>query len=92
MSVIIKIYQSKMINEVLTAASFSEVKNNIDTTFLNLKKQSVSENEIMALVEETLQELKSLNQSRLPYHQYANIISAKVHLRELQLQLLNVIN
>jgi len=44
------------------------------------------------LVDDTLKELKTLNQNKLSYDQNANIITAKVHLKELQLQMMNVIN
>jgi hypothetical protein len=43
-------------------------------------------------MDETIMELKSLNQTKLPYRQYANIITAKIHLTELQLKMFNVIN
>ena len=81
-----------MVNEVLTASSFGEVKSNIDATLLSLQKQNVSGDNILSFLDSTLKEFKSLNQSRLPYDQYANIITAKVHLKELQLRMFNVIN
>ncbi|MCU7552291.1 hypothetical protein OCK74_24440 [Chitinophagaceae bacterium LB-8] len=81
-----------MINELLNAASFAEVKYKIDATLLKLKDQNILESRIMKFMDDTIMELKSLNQTKLPYQQYANIITAKVHLTELQLQMFNVIN
>jgi hypothetical protein len=81
-----------MINEVLSACSLGEVKNAINTTIVKLKQQGASENQIAALMDGTLKELRALNESKLPYDQYANLISAKVYIRELELQLFNVIN
>ena len=90
MSIIIKIYQSKLISEVLLASCFSEVKDRVKNTFSSLKKQNVSDDEILKLVDHTLKELKTLNQSKLSYDQHANIITAKMHLKQLQLQIMNV--
>ena len=92
MSIIIKIYQNKLINEVLAASCFREIKNSINDTFSSLKKQSVDDDQVLVLVDDTLKELKTLNQSKLSYDQHANIITAKIHLKELQLQMMNVIN
>ena len=92
MSIIIKIYQNKLINEVLAASTFQEVKNGINDTFSALKKQNVADKQVLDLVEEALKELKSLNQRKLSYDQHANIISAKLQLQQLQLQMTNVTN
>ena len=92
MSIIIKIYQSKLISEVLLASCFSEVKDRVKNTFSSLKKQNVSDDEILKLVDHTLKELKTLNQSKLSYDQHANIITAKMHLKQLKLQIMNVIS
>jgi hypothetical protein len=92
MAIIIKIYQSKLISEVLAAPGFPEVKDGINNTFSSLKKHNVGDDQILKLVEHTLKELKILNQSKLSYDQHANIITAKVHLQQLQLQMMNVIN
>lgn len=92
MSIIIKIYQSKLISEVLAAPGFPEVKNNINSIFYSLKKQSVGDDQVLQLVDQILQELKILEQSRLSYEQHANIISAKMHLQQLQVQMMNVVN
>jgi hypothetical protein len=91
MSIIIKIYQSKLISELLAAPGFPEVKDSINNTFASLKKQNVGDEEILKLVDHTLKELKTLDQSKLSYDQHANIITAKVHLQQLQLQIMSVI-
>lgn len=92
MSISIKIYQNKLINEVLAASCFREVKDGIDDTFSGLKKQNVTGDRVLDLVDDTLKELKTLNQRKLSYDQHANIITAKVYLQQLQLQMMNVIN
>jgi hypothetical protein len=92
MSIIIKIYQSKLVSEILAAPGFSEVKDGINNMFSSLKKHNVGDDQVFKLVEHTLKELKILNQSKLSYDQHANIITAKVHLQQLQLQMMNVIN
>jgi hypothetical protein len=92
MSVSIKIYQNKLINEVLAASCFRDVKNGINDTFFGLKKQNVADDQVLVLVDDTLKELKNLNQRKLSYDQHANIITAKLHLKQLQLQMMNVIN
>jgi hypothetical protein len=92
MAVMMKIYRSKMITEVVSASSFREVKSSIDATVSKLKEQNVSEQEILKLIDEMLNELKALSQCKLSYHQDANIISANVHLEELRLLLFQAIN
>jgi len=92
MSIIIKIYQSKLISEVLTAPGLREVKNGINNTFSSLKTQNVGDGEVLKLVDHTMKELRTLNQSKLSYDQHANIISAKEHLKQLQLEMINVID
>ena len=92
MATILKIYQTKLIHEVLTAACFREVKSNINKTFSSLTKQNIADDQILVLVADTLKELKALHQSKLSYDQHANVITAKVYLKELQLQMFNVIN
>lgn len=88
MSVIMKIYRSKVISEVLSSSSYEEVKSSIDATYSKLKEQNVSEYEIIKLIDEMLLELKSLIQYNLTYLQNANVISAKVLLKEHRLLLL----
>jgi hypothetical protein len=88
----VNIYRDRLIQDVLRACSFHEVKNTIDNTFSRLKKQQMADYQLMKLVDDTVSELEILNQARLSYDQYANIITAQVHLKELQLQMLNVIN
>ena len=92
MSIIIKIYQSKLISEVLAARSNPEVKDGIDKTFSSLKKQNICHNQVLKLAAQTLNELKTLNQSKLSHEQHANIITAKLHLEQLKLQITNTIN
>jgi hypothetical protein len=87
-----KVYQDRIIQDVLSACSFPEVKNAIDKTFSRLKKQHMADEQLMKLVDDTVNELEILHQTRLPYDQCANIITARVHLKELQLKMLNVIN
>ena len=88
----VRSYQHKMISGILNASSFREVRNCIDAALSKLKGQDAKESHIITLIGDTLKELKKLNEAKLPYDQHANIISAEVHLTELQLQAFNVIN
>jgi hypothetical protein len=92
MTIIIKIYQNKLISGVLAASCFREVKSGINSTLAGLVSQDTPYENLLILVDSTLKELRSLNQTKLSYDQHANIISAKVLLKELQLQMMNVIN
>ena len=88
MSIIIKIYQSKLISEVLAARSNPEVKDGIDKTFSSLKKQNISDNQVLKLAAHILNELKTLNQTKLSHEQHSNIITAKLHLEQLESQMI----
>ena len=88
MSIIIKIYQSKLISEVLAARSNPEVKDGINKTFSSLKKQNISDNQVLKLAAHILNELKTLNQTKLSHEQHANIITAKLHLEQMQSQMI----
>jgi hypothetical protein len=86
MKTIIKIYRNNLVCDILSATCFSELKSNIDTIISKIRSQNLTENQMLILFNETLQELKQLNEGRLPYDQHANIISAKNILKELRLQ------
>jgi elongation factor P--beta-lysine ligase len=84
MSVIMKIYRSNLVNDILMAVSFQEVKTRIQENIEKLKAQKVPDNDIDKFIAITLTDLKDLNQSALGYDQYANIITAKVFLEEIK--------
>jgi len=84
MSVIMKIYRSNLVNDILMAASFQEVKARIQENVEKLKAQKVPDKDIEKFIAITLTDLQDLNQSVLGYDQYANIITAKVFLEEVK--------
>jgi hypothetical protein len=84
MSVIMKIYRSNLVNDILMAVSFQEVKTRIQENIEKLKAQKVPDKDIDKFIAITLTDLNDLNQSALGYDQYANIITAKVFLEEIK--------
>jgi len=85
MKTIMKIYQNNLVSDILNASTFSDLKSSIETVISKLRSQDLPENQVAILFNETLRELKLLNEARLPYDQHANIISAKNILKELWL-------
>lgn len=83
MSVVMKIYRSNLVNDILMASTFQEVKERINESIIKLKAQKISPNDLDKYIVTTLADLKDLNESALGYDQYANIITAKVYLKEL---------
>ena len=83
MSVVMKIYRSNLVNDILTASTFLEVKDRINESIVKLKAQNISPKDLDKYIVTTLADLKDLNESVLGYDQYANIITAKVYLKEL---------
>jgi hypothetical protein len=86
MKTIVKIYQNNLVSDILRASCFSDLKNSIDAIISKLKSQDLPENQVQILFNETLKELKQLNESRLSYDQHANIISAKNILKQIRSQ------
>ena len=86
MKTIVKIYQNNLVSDILNASCPTELKNSIDAVVSKLRNQDLPENQVAILFNETLRELKLLNEARLPYEQHANIISAKNILKVLRLQ------
>src|SRR5436190_3777933 len=86
MKTIVKIYQNNLVSDILNASCFSDVKASIDATISKLGRQNLPEFQLIMLFNESLRELKLLNQGRLPYDQHANIISAKNIIKKLLLQ------
>lgn len=83
MSVALKIYRSNLINDILLCTCYEEVKALINENIEKLRLLPVSREDLTNYITATLAELKALNQSPLGYGQYANIITAKVHLKAL---------
>ena len=83
MSVVMKIYRSNLVNDILMASTFLEVKDRINENIVKLKAQNISPKDLDKYIATALADLKDLNESVLGYDQYANIITAKVYLKEL---------
>ena len=83
MSVVMKIYRSNLVNDILKASTFLEVKERINESLAKLKAQNISPKDLDKYIATTLADLKDLNESALGYDQCANIITAKVYLNEL---------
>lgn len=83
MSVILKIYRSRLVNDILMSSSFEEVKAKINENVSKLQLHKLSSKDIDKFKGGTLADLDELNQSVLSYEQHANIITAKIQLEEL---------
>ncbi len=92
MAISIKIYQSKMLNEVLAASSLGEIQSITDTALRTLEKQHISDKSLLTFIDGAVKELESLNDSLLPYDYYARIITALVHLKKIRLQLFSEVD
>ena len=86
MKTIVKIYQNNLVSDILSASCHGELKSNIESIISKLRKHELPDNQVTVLLNETLGELKLINEGRLPYDQHANIISAKNIIKKLQLQ------
>ena len=86
MKTIAKLYQNNLISDILNASCHGELRSKIDSIISELRSQDLPESQVTILLEDTLRELKLINQGRLPYEQHANIISAKNILKKLRLQ------
>ena len=75
-------FQTKIVNELIAVSSYREVKNIIDSSLTKLREQDISEHQMSKIVDDILQELKRISQTKLPYDQYANIITAQIYLKK----------
>ncbi len=92
MSISNKIYQSKMLNEVLAASSVGEIQNIIDTALEIVQRQQLSGQAVLSFTDSVIKELESLHDTLLPYNYHSNIITALVHMKQLKLQGFNVVD
>jgi dissimilatory sulfite reductase (desulfoviridin) alpha/beta subunit len=84
-SVSMKIYRSKLINEILNAHSNEEVKEIINENILRIKKQDTRENIFVQYIRYIIEELNDLKGSTLANEYYMNLSTAHIHLSHLSL-------
>ena len=62
-----KKFKDDLISEILSSSGFGELKNNIETLISKFKSQGLNENQMTVLLNDTLRDLKHLNEGRFPY-------------------------
>jgi len=82
-SVSMKIYRSKLINEILNAHSMEEVKRNINENLSKIKAQVTGTNELTHYISYIIEELNDLNGSAIAHEYYMNLSAAGTYLRQL---------
>jgi|SRR6476661_3597594 len=82
-SVSMKIYRSKLINEILNAHSIDEVRSNINENLLQIKNQAARTSELTRYISYIIEELNDLNGSAIANEYYMNLSAAGTYLRQL---------
>lgn len=85
MKTITKNFQNELVSDILSSSCFTELKSNVENVISKFRIHGLNDCQLAIFLNSVLEELKILNQGRLPYELHANIISAKNMLRKMQL-------